>query len=146
MAVNVQAELLRIYQEHGELTPGILVAEAEDRKSPLHGEFDWNNKTAGHAWRLHQAGVLIRLHKQVFVGRDELEQKIRSWHSVRTQTGRTYRPIEEIVEDPFMTELLRRDMERDWRSLKARWAHFGEFIELVRGDLSGEDGDAAATG
>jgi hypothetical protein len=54
-------ELLRIYEERGELTPSIVVEEAEDEESPLHDRFEWDNDKAAHEYRLAQARTLIRV-------------------------------------------------------------------------------------
>jgi len=58
---EVAAELARINAQHGGLQASVVVAEAEPKDSPLHGEFEWDNKKAGHKYRLMQARTLIRL-------------------------------------------------------------------------------------
>lgn len=57
----VADELARINAQHGGLQPSVVVAEAEPKESPLHNEFEWDNKKAGHKYRLMQARTLIRL-------------------------------------------------------------------------------------
>lgn len=44
----------------GRLTPEAVVLDASDPDSPLHGEFEWDDRKAGDAWRLEQARQLIR--------------------------------------------------------------------------------------
>ena len=36
-----------------------VVADAKSPKSPVHKFFDWNDKTAGHKWRVYHARVLM---------------------------------------------------------------------------------------
>lgn len=43
----------------GLLTPNAVVADAEDPTSPLHDQFEWDDKVAGHLHRLDQARALI---------------------------------------------------------------------------------------
>lgn len=43
---------------HG-IRPEDVVEAARDKKHPLHSRFDWNDKIAGHKWRLQQARQLI---------------------------------------------------------------------------------------
>jgi hypothetical protein len=43
----------------GDLTPEMVVTDAENEDSPLHRCFDWDDKKAGDKWRLHQARQLI---------------------------------------------------------------------------------------
>jgi len=59
----VSAELLRMMKtEDGmkTLRASDVVEHARDKTSPLHGEFEWDNKKAGHEYRLQQARTLIR--------------------------------------------------------------------------------------
>jgi hypothetical protein len=50
-------ELARL--RNGEITPDEVVTIAKDKASPLHAEFEWDNRIAGHAYRLQQARALI---------------------------------------------------------------------------------------
>ena len=46
----------------GSITPDTLVAEARNRKSPIHNLVTWNREEAAHKWRVHQArNVLANL-------------------------------------------------------------------------------------
>lgn len=53
-------ELDRIRERDGKLETAIIVDEARPADAPLHPAFEWNNKTAGEQWRLHQARYLVR--------------------------------------------------------------------------------------
>ncbi len=57
----VKAELDRLNAAHDGLRPSDVVAAAAHTKSPLHGEFEWDDSTAGHEYRLMQARKLIRM-------------------------------------------------------------------------------------
>ena len=50
----------------GILRPRDVVAAARDKKSPLHGRFEWSNDKAAEAWREEQARRLIHEVKYVF--------------------------------------------------------------------------------
>lgn len=91
--------LLDIYKKHGKLTPEIVVEEAKDKKSPLHEEFDWNNKEAGQKWRVHQARLLIcRVH---IVSETPDGAKTRLFvHNGENTEERTYNPVNIVVSDP----------------------------------------------
>ena len=62
--VNAQAageELERIRTfNNGRLENADVVEAARDKASPIHGAFEWNDKRAAAAYRLDQAGDLIR--------------------------------------------------------------------------------------
>lgn len=55
-----------------------VVESARPKDSPLHGEFEWNDKKAGHAYRLNQARTLIRAVVLV-EKRDDKEIKVPVW-------------------------------------------------------------------
>jgi hypothetical protein len=53
--------LMKIYQKNdGELTPEAVVKAAKSETNPLHPCFEWDDVKAGKAYRLKQAGNLIR--------------------------------------------------------------------------------------
>ncbi|MGF6607092.1 hypothetical protein OKW45_001992 [Paraburkholderia sp. WSM4175] len=57
----VRERLQQLHDQHdGNLTPEIGVADARDPKSPLHALLEWDNKKAGHAYRLMQMREIIR--------------------------------------------------------------------------------------
>jgi hypothetical protein len=45
----------------GELKPKALVDDARSSRHPAHHQFEWNDKVAGEAHRLHQARELISI-------------------------------------------------------------------------------------
>ena len=132
--MNLRDQLQTIYDNHGTLTPAIVLTEARDTKHPLHDRFEWDNKAAAEAYRLDQAHQLISSVKIVYreATDTERERSVRAFHAVRTEVGYTYEPAEKVVEDPFLRTLLLKDMEREWQAMRRRYAEFEEFWELVR--------------
>lgn len=58
-AKKLAAELKKIEDGQGRLTPEAVVKVAKSARHPLHGEFEWDNSIAGHRWRIQQARELI---------------------------------------------------------------------------------------
>lgn len=56
----IDAELARLYKKNGEMTALLVLKAAKCKSSPLHGEFEWNNRIAGERWRIDQAWRLIQ--------------------------------------------------------------------------------------
>lgn len=54
------SELEKIRKKNGELTQEGIVAAASAPRHKLHGQFEWNDKTAASKFRLRQAGTLMR--------------------------------------------------------------------------------------
>lgn len=49
----------RLAEEHGHLTPELVVDAARPEHSPLHDLFEWDDSVAGERWRREQARHLI---------------------------------------------------------------------------------------
>ena len=45
---------------HGEITPRIVLDDARDENAVLHPCFEWDDSKAAEAYRLNQAGMMIR--------------------------------------------------------------------------------------
>lgn len=54
-------ELTRIYKRDKCVQASVVVEEAKPKSSPIHDEFEWNDKVAGHQYRLGQARRMIRI-------------------------------------------------------------------------------------
>lgn len=49
---EIEARLQEILEAEGEVTPDLVIEDARDEESPLHGEFEWDvEKAAMEAWR-----------------------------------------------------------------------------------------------
>lgn len=135
--MNLRDLLQAIYDEHGKLTPAIVVDVARAEDHPLHSRFEWDDAVAGEAWRRHQAHELIRSVRVVYKNADEKnpEKSVRAFHAIRNETGHVYEPLDRVVNDEFSRQLVLRDMEREWLALRRRYEQFAEFVEMVRRDL-----------
>lgn len=137
--MNLRDELQTIYEQHGKLTPDLVVQTARPEDHPLHGRvFDRAPGEAAEAWYRHRAHDLIRSVRVVYRQADESgpERSVRAYHAIPSASGPVYEPAETVAVDPFTRELLLRQMERDWRLLQARYGTFAEFVEMIRGDLA----------
>jgi len=56
-AYTVLQRLLK--KNGGKFTPKQVLEAARNKRSPLHGLFDWDDSTAAEKWRVHQARILI---------------------------------------------------------------------------------------
>lgn len=135
--MSLRDQLQDIYERRGVLNPEVVLEEARPKTHPLHDRFEWDNQAAGEAWRRHQAHELIQSVKIAYVAPTGAPSSIRAFHAIRHEDGGwRYEPIGQVAQDPVLTELVRREMERDWRQLKARYEQFDEFRQLVIGDLA----------
>jgi hypothetical protein len=106
----VYDELNAIMNRHGRLTPIIVVTAAQDKKSPLHKHFEWNDTKAAAKYRLWQARQLI-MSVEVIVRTESGDEKIRAFLNVGRQAGkdaRFYIPLQQAVSNArYKKELLK---------------------------------------
>jgi hypothetical protein len=134
---------MTIHNEHGRLTPPLVVDTARDPAHPLHSSFEWDDEIAGESYRLVQARELIRSITITYtkkVGRHDVVRTIRTFMSLPDpETTRSYHPLEQIVGDPITTEILIAEAKRDLQYFKKRYEHLIDFIDLVRTELGLEE-------
>lgn len=135
---TLKEQLEQIYRKEGKLTPALVLKEATNPEHPLHPRFEWDDPTAAHAYRLNQAGELIRSVKVRFREGTETDpaRYVRAFHSLPTEDEeRAYCPLDEVLADPLKSKVLMQEMERDWKALRRRYEDFAEFWEMVKGEI-----------
>jgi len=137
--MSLRDQLQAIYEEHGRLDKTLVVELATPEDHPLHDYFDWNDATAAHAHRLEQARRLIVSMRVTFKRPNGKPDTIRSWHAAHWEDrpDTSYRPVDEIIDDPIATRVLIAEMKREWLSLKRRYDRFNEFWQMLRDDIEG---------
>lgn len=134
--MSVRDHLREIYQTHGELVPKAVVEEARPPESPLHNNFEWDEHENSEKYLIIQAQRLIRSVKVTFTDAKGEQHEVREWVSIqRAEHPHEYKPIEEVVQDPFSYQLLVQRMERDIETLVRRYAHVQGFAEYVQSSL-----------
>lgn len=122
-AGTIHERLTLILKKAGTLTPDLIIKDARSPQSPLHLEFDWNDKSAAHQHRLYQARRLIALH----------------WHHVRTDSLEFDAPY--FVRDPealpgeqgyVLTASLVKEPELAMKAFMTEIAKGQSFLERAR--------------
>lgn len=135
----VREHLQAIYDQHGRLTPEIVVDAVRSKSHPLHAHvFDRAPKEAAAAWYRSRAHDLIKS-VRVSYGPEDSPRIVRAFHAVRISdqdSGFTYEPVEKVASDEFLRSLVLRDMEREWKQLLKRYEDFEEFLSMVREDIA----------
>lgn len=129
------AELQRIYEARGELTPPAIVEEARPETAPLHSVFEWDDTTAAELHRQAQARQLVRAVVLVPDPRKgEGSPTVRAFVSVskpEAPKSRTYRPIVEALSRPEDAAGLKSRMLKELLNMRARYVDLIEFDEQI---------------
>jgi hypothetical protein len=56
---EIDAEISRIYNENGGITPDLVIKAASDPNNVLHHLFEWDDTKAGNSYRVDQARQII---------------------------------------------------------------------------------------
>lgn len=124
-------ELNRIASENGGiLRPEDVVNEAENKNSPLHDCFDWNDKSAAHAHRLEQARRLIRVIVNVIPSSDRQERVWVNLKNERNDEEGGYRTMVSVLsESDLRSQLLEQAMD-DMEYFTEKYQHLQELSEV----------------
>lgn len=133
---DLRTELMAIRADNGRLTPAAVVAAATAENHPLHDRFEWDDKVAGHRYRLSQARDLIRVVRETYTDSSGDPEHVRFFHAIPDAQGMAYQPLDEVTGSEVASQVLLRSMEREWRALRKRYERFAEFRELVLGDMT----------
>lgn len=133
----IEAELRKIEQRDGVITPPAIVEAARSETSPLHSHFQWDNSKAAHEYRLWQARQLIAI---VIFERAPNETQ-RTFTSViieeKTATGesqlvRAYVNTERVLDDPNLRAQVVRQAIVEARRWARKYGHLVELAELAQ--------------
>lgn len=113
----------------GMLTSEQVLAAATARNHVLHDAFEWDDKKAGHAYRLIQAGNIIRAVIRVPTEGTK-EPPVRAYVRVVTESGAAYTGIEDAVKDVNLREQVLARAKSQLVTWKETYKNYQEFSAL----------------
>lgn len=125
-----------VEKNNGDITPEIVLKDAESKRSPLHSAFEWNDSAAAHAHRLEQARYLIRAVKIEHVpwgnpGDKEVQVVTsRAFPHVRTEAGPVYTTIGRVMADEALRGQLLADAKRSLGTWRKNYADLQELAAV----------------
>lgn len=108
------------------LTAQTLLDASRPKNSPLHNEFEWDNREAAEKYRLHQAGYIIR---SIVIVADETKPAVYTRAVVTVEDGK-YEPTQLILRDEGKREKLLAIALRDLRAYERRYNNLAELAPL----------------
>lgn len=122
-----EMERIRVRQ-NGRLDQESVLAAARKPKSPLHPHFEWDNEKAAEAYRLDQAGHLIRCITVTVEKPNGGEAPVRAFVNVRREEDRSYTSIQHALSDD---ELRAQVVATAWAELEAWRRRHAELVEFA---------------
>lgn len=130
---NVKEELSRLAEQHGRVTPEMVLDAARSPDSPLHKEFEWDDTAAAKQYRLEQARSLIVRFHVVYEHKDGRTTRIKMFSSLPSERadGSGYRLTSTLAANPATRDELLRSALHELEALKRRYIQLTEFVEMV---------------
>ena len=121
-------------QNGGALSPAVVVAEASKKRSPIHGEFEWNDAVAAGKQREHRARVMIGSIHVVRAAAPKVTARRYEVTSAPPVEGerpsREYKTTEQIMADPEARDKLLTRACRELLTLRERYHGLTELQEV----------------
>lgn len=140
VTADVAERLRAIYLKSGrDLRERDVLADARDKKSPLHSYFEWDDSAAAEAHRLTQAAALIRrVRVEVITVPDAQPIRVRAFVARRdlpaiAQTGDagSYVAIEDVAGQTAFETSLRESIQRDLQRIRRRYEDTSLLFEVA---------------
>ena len=135
-AVTFAAEYQRLHAQHTDVTAEVLVHAAQSKNSPLHMGFEWDNRIAGHAYRLTQArhmmaAIEIREETVEAVGGPtRLLVAVKPADQSGATSMKVYIPLTEAMADPQRREEVLRQALRELHTFQAKYRQLAELAAV----------------
>lgn len=127
--VTVLTEICR--KNRGNLTAEAVVKAATPVSHPLHERFEWDDKKAGHEFRLQQAQQIIRYTVITIPGKSE---PVRAFVSLPDDRGAAseyqYREIVNVMKSETMRKQLLESARAEMHSFKRRYSELEELSDV----------------
>lgn len=99
-----------------------------DEGNPLRKHLTWDDKVAGAKWRRHEIRSIIRT---VEVVGEAGEPNRRAFYSVPEPSGRSYRPLHQLVANEDYQVAVLQQAKRDLDAFRRRYVELTEICEFV---------------
>lgn len=130
----IGAELDRLIEgKRQKLKAEDVVEAARNPRSPLHKAFEWDNRKAGHAYRLTQARHLLRSVQIKIITPQRKEQTIRAtvaYKQPEQPHKRFYSTMADAMSDPDRRAEVVEQALREFRALRRKYAELHELAQV----------------
>jgi len=133
MKTNIEKELNTVTGRHnGLLRPKDIVDYAANKKTALHKCFEWDDKKAGHEYRLWQARELISVYVKVLSKDTDPVCAYVSLLNDRAKQGGGYRTIEAVLNDNVLRNQLLSEALAELGRFEARYKQLKELAGVFK--------------
>lgn len=125
--------LAHLEQEHGQLTPRLVLDDARDEDALLHPCFEWRDDVAAELYRERQAGQLLRNLTVQIEQPDKPPRPVRAFVSVTNTANenRAFVGVSRALSDADMREQVLREALQSLQSFRTKYKAFAELGGVI---------------
>jgi len=123
------AELERIENVYGALTPENILEASKQESAYLHKLFTWDNEAAANQYRLQQARTILN-NVEITIISDGQPRQMPLYETILKDNTRVYKSIQEFTGPD--AEQVRMQTIREINSLKNKLSFFSQFIKASK--------------
>lgn len=135
-AQKVGSELETIYEEHGKLTPALIVEDARNPERETHQLIEWDDTTAATSYRLEQARYVMR--NIIIVRREKTTEtaeariiKFRAFENVEVEEGRYFIPMQVAIGRDDTREYMLQQAVKALQSFRQKYGMIKELSAVI---------------
>lgn len=131
--IKLALEEIRAKKPDAPLDPEQIVVIASNKDNPLHKYFEWDDKKAGHQYRVWQARKLL---SEITVDDEEGIREYQSFYlEVQEGKKRGYWNVDTIMNDDDLRRAVLRQALRDAKAYLNKYRRYKEIFEIVNQDV-----------
>lgn len=135
-AEDAGAELERIQEKYGEITPQILLDESRPVTSVMHKCYEWDDSKAAEKWRLQQSRMIMSCLTVTYEGyepgSEELKTiEVRAFQNVSQERNGRFIHVKAAMESQeYRDEIMRRAL-RELSEFRKKYADLSELSKVI---------------
>lgn len=127
---KVREELTFLEERDGVLKPESVIEFARNKKTELHKEFDWNDTTAAHQWRLQQARILIKTIVTILPDNKDRQVKVKAYyHFDAPENG--YISMVRVMSDTELKDRMLADAKKELDEFRKKYNTLKELADVL---------------
>ncbi len=127
---EIGKRLQKLEGSGGEISPAVVVEDAQDPQSPLHDEFEWNDTLAAQEYRLEQARYVLRAIETEWTY-EEVDIKTRSYASIDADDT-PYRETRKVLTNKELRQQWKAQALLELKRWRAKYAQISELNEIFK--------------
>ena len=133
-AEDAAAELHRIEQKHGEVTPRNLLDESTPEDAVMHPCYEWDNEKAADKYRLWQSRSILSCLTVTYIDVQAPEPKkieVRAYQNVSEERNGRFINVQSAMEQTTTRDIVLMNAIKELQMFRKKYADLSELSKLI---------------